>query len=226
MRVLIVEDDTQISQLLQKLLVDNNLSGDCCGCLSDAYALCAASEYDAVILDIGLPDGDGRDLLRHIQKKYAVEHRPVVIVLTARDGVNDKVEGFEAGALDYIVKPYEPMELLARLRVCLQFKRTPASRYIECGNVRFDTTNRQVYVGEEGIQLTRRELAIFEKLILRKGNVVPYEQLIETAFGIDEMIESNALAAHTSRLRKTLRDAGADIGVKSVRHIGYYIEES
>lgn len=226
MRVLIVEDDADISRLLRDLLTENSLVVDTCALLADAKALLSTCEYDAVVLDLGLPDGDGRSILRHVREHMPVEKRPVILILTARDAVEDIVDGFEGGALDYMVKPYEPLELVTRLKVCLRFKQRPADRMIECGNIRFDTNDRQLYVGKKRIHLKRRELAILEKLVRRQGHTVPHEQLVDAAYALEDDIESNALASHTSRLRRQLRDAGANVAIKAVRHIGYYIEQT
>ncbi len=194
---------------------------------ADALAAAEASAYDAAILDLGLPDMDGLQVLRRLREGASAALLPALI-LTARDGVRDRVRGLDAGADDYIVKPFALAELDARLRAVL---RRPGSRLPpvhRLGNLAFDPASREATVtlstGEPGgttlLDLTRLEAALLETLIRAAPHIVVKDALEERIYGFNERASSNALEAVISRLRRKLAAAAATATVESARGIG------
>ena len=175
-----------------------------------------------VLLDRTLPDGDGLSLVAAVKSR---PNPPPVIILSARDRIADRVQGLDAGADDYLIKPFAFGELLARLRAAARRKSSPHAKTppVALGNLTFDADARQVDVGGSTINLPRRELALLEILLRGSGRVLQREFLETELFGIDSDSSTNALETQVSRLRRRLTAAGADIEVRTVRGIGYMI---
>src|SRR5437870_8542895 len=159
--------------------------------------------YDALILDLSLPDADGTKRLRELR---AVGHSIPILVLTARDAVEDRVCGLDAGADDYLVKPFAMSELIARTKALLRRPGGALGTLLTAGNNSFDTIGRDVRVIDAAIALPRRELAILEHLMRRLGRVVPKTLLEDRLYGIDDELESNAIPVHVHHLRRRLRE--------------------
>jgi DNA-binding response OmpR family regulator len=178
--------------------------------------------YDAAILDLGLPDGDGLQLLAELR---SARNGVPILVLTARDAIEDKVSGLDAGADDYLVKPFATVELIARTKALLRRPGGALGVKLQAGNVVLDTIGRDVCVGELSMQLPRRECTILEHLLRRQGRVVPKTVLEEKVYGIDDELESNAVPVHVHHLRRKLQDANATAEIHTVRGIGYLLTE-
>ena len=222
MRLLVVEDNAKLSELLAQGLAQAGFESDRVARLSAAEEALAATTYSAMILDLGLPDGDGRTLVTSLRAKG--DHIPV-LMLTARDGLEDKVAGLASGADDYLVKPFAFEELIARLRALLRRPGEFLGNSISAGNVTFDTVGRQVFVMGMPMSFSARETALLEILIRRPGRVVPKRVVEDQLFGLSEEVRSNAVEVNIHRLRKQLADSGADIEVHTVRGVGYILME-
>ena len=183
----------------------------------------SAAPYDAAILDLGLPDGDGLALLADVR---AVGNAIPILILTARDAVESRVSGLDSGADDYLVKPFAIAEVIARVKALLRRPGAALGVVLQAGNVAFDTIAREVTVAGAHIALPRRESATLEQLLRRCGRVVPRAVLEDKLYGIDELIESNAIPVHVHHLRRKLLEAGATVAIHTVRGVGYLLDEA
>jgi DNA-binding response OmpR family regulator len=192
--------------------------------LAEAEAALADALHDAVLLDRRLPDGDGLALLPKLRAGARAQTRFVpVIVLTARGDLPDRVAGLDAGADDYLVKPFAVEELLARLRAVLRRPGALAARTLHAGRLSFDHEHREASVDGVPLELPRRELLVLEALLTRVGRTVMRGSLQEAVYGFEDDVESNALDAHVSRLRRKLAGARADVEIHGIRGIGYLL---
>lgn len=223
MRALIVEDEPALMDFLCTLLTNAGLVVDRTASIDAALSALRAAPFDIAIIDRRLPDGDGLSIVKAMS---AQDPRPAFLLLTARDAKADVVEGLNGGADDYLVKPFEPDELLARLRVIARRRHPKRSLVLAAGNLTLDLEGRSASVGKEPLELRRREALILEALVQRAGRVVTRDVLIEAVYGFDDLIESNTLEAQISRLRRKLRDAGARVEITSLRGIGYMLRAS
>ncbi|MFZ1089086.1 MAG: response regulator transcription factor [Xanthobacteraceae bacterium] len=222
MRLLVIEDEPRIAEILKSGLQRAGFAVDVVQLCADAREALALTVYDAAILDLGLPDGDGLDLLAELRSAH---NGVPVLVLTARDAVENRVSGLDAGADDYLVKPFATVELIARTKALLRRPGGALGVKLQAGNVVLDTIGRDVRVGELSLQLPRRECTILEHLLRRQGRVVPKTVLEEKLHGIDEELESNAVPVHVHHLRRKLQDAQATAEIHTVRDIGYFLTE-
>jgi DNA-binding response OmpR family regulator len=222
MRLLVVEDNAKLCELLAQGLAAAGFESDRVSHLAAAQEALAATSYSAVILDLGLPDGDGRSLVTHLRAKGDAVP---VLMLTARDGLEDKVAGLAAGADDYLVKPFAFEELIARLRALLRRPGAFLGDSLSAGNVTFDTVARQVFVADAPVSFSAREMALLEILIRRPGRVIPKRMVEDQLFGLSEEIRSNAVEVNIHRLRRQLSDTGASLEVHTVRGVGYILME-
>jgi len=223
MRCMIIEDEPQIAGYLCRLLDQVNAVVDVVETISDADQALANFKYDLVIVDRMLPDGDGLDI---VVKLARAPERPATIMLTAKDSKDDVIDGLEGGADDYLGKPFEPMELIARVRALLRRPRLAPPETLSFGNVELRVDSNEVVVGNKKVMLRRREALIFEALLMRRGRVVTKQVLTEAVYGFDDDIESNTLEAQVSRLRRKLSDLGANVETKSIRGIGYILRST
>ena len=222
MRLLVVEDNAKLSELIGTGLAQAGFESDRVTFLSAAQDALAANTYAAVILDLGLPDGDGRTLVTSLRAKG--DAIPV-LMLTARDGLDDKVMGLQNGADDYLVKPFAFEELVARLRALLRRPGEFLGNSLSAGNVAFDTVARQVFVDGAPVAFSAREMALLEILIRRPGRVIPKRVVEDQLFGLSEEVRSNAVEVYVHRLRRQLAENGAEIEVHTVRGVGYILTE-
>jgi DNA-binding response OmpR family regulator len=223
MRLLVIEDEVRINELLRTALSRAGFVVDAVATVGDARAALPLAPYDAVILDLGLPDGDGLDLLTELRCGGS---RVPVLVLTARDAIEARVTGLDAGADDYLVKPFATVELIARTKALLRRPGQALGTVLEAGNIAFDTIGREVRVGAALLALPRQELAILEHLMHRLGRVVPKDVLEEKLYGIDEELGSNAIPVHVHHLRRKLVEAQAVAAIHTVRGIGYVLSDN
>ena len=222
MRLLVVEDEARIAEMLQAALGRAGFVVDTVGLVADAREALALTPYDAAILDLGLPDGSGLRLLAEVRARG---NQVPVLVLTARDTLEVRVEGLDTGADDYLVKPFAMTELVARIKALLRRPGHALGTTLEAGNLAFDTIGRDVRVAAHVLQLPRQELAILEHLMRRLGRVVPRAVLEEKLYGIDAEPESNAIPVHVHHLRRKLAEAGSTADIHTVRGIGYLLTE-
>jgi DNA-binding response OmpR family regulator len=223
MRLLVVEDEPRIGEMIKAALERAEFVVDTVRLRADAREALANTPYDAAILDLGLPDGDGLQLLKELQPGGI---RIPILILTARDAVEHRVLGLDAGADDYLVKPFAMNELIARTKALLRRPGGALGATLTAGNVVFDTIGRDVSVAGVPLQLPRREAAILEHLLRRQGRVVPKGVLEEKLYGIDEELESNAVPVHVHHLRRKLQDAHASAEIHTVRGVGYLLAET
>jgi DNA-binding response OmpR family regulator len=223
MRLLVIEDEVRINELLRTALSRAGFVVDAVATVGDARAALPLAPYDAVILDLGLPDGDGLDLLTEL--RCGGSGVPV-LVLTARDAIEARVTGLDAGADDYLVKPFATVELIARTKALLRRPGQALGTVLEAGNIAFDTIGRDVRVGASLLALPRQELAILEHLMRRLGRVVPKDVLEEKLYGIDEELGSNTIPVHVHHLRRKLVEAHAAAAIHTVRGIGYVLSDN
>ncbi len=222
MRLLIVEDNEELAQLLAKGLKTAGYDSDVLSTVEDARAVLSTTFYAALILDLGLPDGDGLELLRELRQR----DNPVpVLVLTARGGLHDRVNGLRSGADDYLVKPFALEELLARLEAQLRRPGQLLGSSLRVANLAFDTQNRQASINDLPQLLSARETAVLELLMRSKGRVVSKKQVEDHIFGHSGEVASNAVEVYVHRLRKQLSERGAKVQVHTIRGVGYLIAE-
>jgi DNA-binding response OmpR family regulator len=222
MRLLVIEDEPRIAEILRPPLEQAGFAVDFVHLCAEGRAALASHPYDAAILDLGLPDGDGLQLLAELRARG---NGIPILVLTARDAVDDRVCGLDTGADDYLVKPFAVAELVARTKALLRRPGAALGMVLNASNIRFDTVGRDVRVGKTYVRLQRRESAILEHLMRRLGRVVPKTVLEDKLYGLDDELESNAIPVHIHHLRRKLLDAGAKVEIHTVRGIGYLLVE-
>ena len=222
MRLLLVEDHNRFAESIKVGLENQAFAVDMVDSGAGADAAVASVQYDAIILDLGLPDTDGLTLLKQWREQGNVVP---VLILTARDGLDDRVKGLNTGADDYLLKPFEMEELVARIRALLRRPGGVLGLVMTAGNVSFDTTAREVRVNDQPISISRREMGVLEQLMRRYGRVVPKSVLEDKIYGFDEEVSSNSVEVHVSRLRKRLTKNGANVSVHTLRGVGYLLSE-
>ena len=216
MRVLLVEDSDELVVLLKKGLAQGGFSADSVRTAADAAHALATMRYAAVVLDRGLPDDDGLNLLRDMRRRG--DPTPV-LVLTARDGVDDRVTGLDLGADDYLLKPYEMRELLARMRAVIRRRDGSAHSMIGNAMVQLDLTTREVLVEGERAQLSAREFALLHALLERPGAILSREQLENRIYGWGEEVSSNAVDVLIHGMRRKLGPEA----IRNVRGLGWRV---
>ncbi len=218
MRLLLVEDNSRLAGLIREGLDRQGFAVDWCETVEGAEAARQINAYDLVLLDLGLPDEDGLDLVRRMRR--ARDMTPILI-LTARGGLDDRVVGLDAGADDYLIKPFQIPELAARCRALLRRPGSALATVLTAGNVSLDSAERSVSVAGGVIEATPREVALLEHLLRRAGRVVPKPALESALYSMDAEVTPNALEASVSRLRKRLAGASADVQIRTVHGVGY-----
>ncbi|MFZ5749156.1 MAG: response regulator [Pseudomonadota bacterium] len=222
MRLLIVEDNARLAELTADGLRRRGYSCDLAGDLATASASLDAAVFDLLILDLGLPDGDGLQWLRAERGRREV---PPALILTARDALEDRVAGLDAGGDDYVVKPFDLDELAARLRALLRRPGRRAPVVLEVGALRFDPGTRVTQARGQAIELSRRETSLLELLMRRAGTVVRRETIEDALYSFDEAVTPNAVEAVVSRLRRHLDDGGVPGMLHTVRGVGYLMQD-
>ena len=218
MRVLVVEDEPRMASVIRRSLEREGLAADVAGKGEDALWMAAAVEYDAIVLDVMLPGLSGFDACRLLRERGVWAP---VLMLTARDGVDDRVRGLDSGADDYLVKPFALAELHARLRSLARRGQPERPPVLEVGDLRLDPARREVSRGDEAIELSAKEFALLETLMRRRGEVLSRLELIEHAWDIAYEIRSNVVDVYVRRLRRKLGDGA----IETVRGAGYRLRE-
>lgn len=222
MKLLLIEDDPEMADALRSALSRNGVVLDVVTDLETAREALAMNSYDIVLIDRQLPDGDGRALLADLKRDGNTTRS---IIISALGSTSDRISGLNEGADDYLPKPFEMDELVARMNVLLRRVMDPPLVMLTLGNVSYDRTSRDITVNGERLVLTRRELLILETLMRNRGRTVLRTLLEERVYSFDDDIQSNSLEANMSRLRRKLSDVNADIAIKNVRGIGYFLHE-
>ena len=223
MRVLIIEDEVRIGEILKSGLQRADFAVDVVKSCGDGREALSLTAYDAAVLDLGLPDGDGLALLSELR---AAHNGVPILILTARDAVEDRVSGLDTGADDYLVKPFAIAEVVARLKALLRRPGGALGIALRAGNIEFDTIGRDVRVDSAPLQLPRRECAILEHLMRRQGRVVPKAVFEEKLYSMDNELESNAVPVHVHHLRRRLQKANATVEIHTIRGVGYLLTET
>lgn len=220
MRSLVIDDEAHIGAYVGRLLAQLNGVVDIVQSLADAREALANYQYDLAIVDRMLPDGDGLSI---VEKLSRLPDRPAIIMLTAKDATDDIIDGLNSGADDYLGKPFEPQEFVARVRAVLRRPRQSISNALSLGNVELRAGTNDAVVAGKTVLLRRREALILEALLMRRDRVITREDLIEAIYSFDDAIESNSLEAQMSRLRRRLAALGGNIEIRSMRGIGYIL---
>jgi two-component system response regulator TctD len=226
MKILLVEDHVELSHWISRALREARLTVECAVNGADADALLHTQDYALVILDLTLPRMDGLDVLRRLRARGGARGRTPVLILTARGGLEERVQGLNLGADDYLAKPFELAELEARVKALLRRSSGNEGVVHQCGQLRFDTVARLFSYCGEPLPLTPREHALLEALISRPGCALSKEKLFDAVFSLDDDANLDAIELYIHRIRKKLDrrpDGGAAIA--TLRGIGYLLQE-
>ncbi len=216
MRLLLIEDDAMIGRAVRQGLQDAGFVVDWAIDGREAETALRDDVYDLAVLDLGLPAKDGMTLLRELRAR---RNGLPVLVATARDAVADRIAGLNAGADDYVLKPFDLDELVARIRALLRRRGGSGSPLLECGGLCLDPVKREVRLHGEPVELSAREFSLLEALMQRPGAVLSREQLEDAVYGWQQEVGSNAVEVHLHHLRRKL---GADT-IRNVRGVGYKV---
>jgi two-component system, OmpR family, response regulator len=222
MRVLIVEDERRMADVIHRALVKDGMAADVAGDGGAALGLATIVEYDAIVLDVMLPDRTGFEICRELRRR---EVWAPVLMLTALEAVHDRVAGLDSGADDYLTKPFALAELMARLRALARRGRPERPAVLEVGDLRLDPARREVRRGEHEIDLSAKEFALLETMMRRPGEVFSRLELIESAWDIAYENRSNVIDVYVRRLRNKLDDPSAATTIETVRGAGYRIKD-
>ena len=218
-RILVVEDDAALARGVIALLKAAGHAADVAEDGETALMLAASEPYGLLILDIGLPDMSGFEVLKRLRARAC---KSPVLVLTARDQVSDRVSGLDLGADDYLLKPFDGDELAARVRALLRRTHGDPSPLVTIGALILDRSRATAEIAGRPLDLRRREWAVLDRLAARCGEIVPKERLISEIFSFDEAVAPNAIEVHIARLRRKLKPDGPTI--RTLRGLGYMLE--
>jgi DNA-binding response OmpR family regulator len=222
MRLLVVEDNEKLAKLMAKLLDENLFAVDVVETVEEARAALACVDYDLILLDLSLPDGDGSDILRSLRHEGRATR---ILVATARADVIERVAALNDGADDYLVKPFSLDELLARIRAVLRRPSDTVQPVLSAGSLTLDTASLTLRIDGEVAQLTRRELGVLTSLLSHRGRLVSRRKLEEAIYSFDDEVTPNAIEAAVSRLRRRLEALGAPVTITAMRGLGYILTE-
>ncbi len=221
MRILLCEDEKELSNALVKILKHYNYSVDAVYDGEEALMFLQAENYDAVILDIMMPKVDGLTVLK---KARAQGNLVPIIMLTAKSQVDDKVTGLDLGANDYLTKPFETKELLARIRAMTRAVSDSSSSVLTVGDINLNRKTFELYSDKTSFKLASKEFQIMEMLMMNKGHIIPTERIMEKVWGYDADAEINVVWVYISYLRKKLTLIESDVKIKATRNTGYSLE--
>lgn len=221
MRILVVEDTARIAQAVSARLRGQGHAVDCLASGLEAQEVLQYQRYDLILLDLGLPDWDGTALLNWLRKRG---DKVPVLVVTARSAVSDRIAALDLGADDYLIKPFDPEELEARIRALLRRVQGEAINETRLGRLALDRAARVVRVAERRLDLPQREFRVLEILLAGTGKVLAKEEIADQLFNFDEATGLNAVEVYVGRLRRRLAEAEAGIEIRTLRGLGYLIE--
>lgn len=220
MKILLVEDNVRLSELVKKNLIKSGFVTDIAKDIEEAVHNLKSYSYDAIVLDLNLPDGNGMSFLKQIRDK---KNQIPVIILTANIDFNNKIKGLNIGADDYLTKPFKHEELVARLKAILRRPNDYLEQKINIKNVSFDTDNYQLKINDIIVKIAKKESIILEILLKNYNKTVTKNVLLDKSYEIDKEINSNSLEVSLHRLRKILEKSESALEIKNLRGIGYII---
>ncbi|HYL18789.1 MAG TPA: response regulator transcription factor [Burkholderiales bacterium] len=220
MRILVVEDDPVLSDGLSRSLRHAGYAVDTAQDGKLADDLLSVHSFDLVVLDLGLPGLDGLEVLRRLRRRPS---STPVLILTARDEVEDRVGGLDLGADDYMVKPFNLAEFEARVRALVRRAQSATTARITHGALTLDTAARRAFVGSDALELSAREVSLLEALLLSAGRVVSKDQLADRLYGVSDEVGPNAIEVFVHRLRRKIEPAG--VVIRTIRGLGYLVEK-
>lgn len=221
MRILLAEDDAMLADAVTRALSQSAHAVDVAPDGGAADRALATNAYDLAILDVGLPVFDGFEVLRRLRSRRS---KIPVLILSVRDTVEDRVGGLDLGADDYLTKPFHLFELEARVRALIRRSHERASPDVVHGRLRIDTAGRRLYCDEQPVELTSREFAVAELMLMRAGRVVTKQHIVDQLYGWDDPLSSNAVEVLMHRLRKKLEHSGLEI--RTIRGMGYLVDHA
>jgi len=222
MRILLVEDEQGLASVLKRGLQEHGYAVDAAGDGEEALAFAESEPYDLIVLDVMLPDLDGFSVCRRLR---AMRSTVPVLMLTARDSIEDRVLGLDCGADDYLVKPFDPRELLARVRALLRRERVQRDPVLRVADIEVDTSSRQVRRGQRAVVLTMREYAILELFVRNTNRVLSRDEIAEHIWAFDFTAMSNIIDVYVGNLRRKLWDDAEPRLLRTVRGIGYLMRD-
>ncbi len=222
MRVLVVEDEPEVAEFLLRVLREATWAADTVSTVAAAREQCAVVPYDLAVIDVGLPDGDGFALCRALRD---TGHRVPILLLTARQSVNDRVRGLDAGADDYLAKPFAVSELLARLRALARRPAAVAAPILSCADLTLDPATRIVRRDGALVELTAREFALLEYLMRNVGRVVARAQIIEHVWDDNFDPVANAVDVLVGRVRRKIDGGRRGALLQTIRRVGYVLSD-
>lgn len=225
MKVLVVEDEPEMLESIERALKQENAVVESAANLQEALDKALIYEYDCILLDVNLPDGSGLELLQQLKNNNKSDG---VLIISARNSLDDKLEGLNLGADDYLTKPFHFSELIARIRSIVRRKKFDGNALVEIGNIQADITNQSVSVHNKPVTLNRKEFAILMYLISNKGRLVHKTALAEHVWGdnIDESDNFEFIYSQIKNLRKKMNDLDSGIEIQSIYGVGYKLIES
>lgn len=221
MRILIVEDETRLAETLRQLMEDQRYQADMVGDGADGVDYGLTGQYDLIILDVMLPKVDGFEVARRLRSAHI---STPILMLTARDDISDKIGGLDCGADDYMTKPFDSGELMARVRALTRRQGEVLGDVLKVGDLSLECSSRLLQVGERSVRLGFKEFEVMRLLMVNSRAVVSKETLIAKIWGLDSEAEDNNVEVYISFLRKKLAYLGSRIAISTVRKVGYYLE--
>lgn len=221
MRILIVEDETRLAETLRQLMEDQRYQADMVGDGADGVDYGLTGQYDLIILDVMLPKVDGFEVARRLRSAHI---STPILMLTARDDISDKIGGLDCGADDYMTKPFDSGELMARVRALTRRQGEVLGDVLKVGDLSLECSSRLLRVGERSVRLGFKEFEVMRLLMVNSRAVVSKETLIAKIWGLDSEAEDNNVEVYISFLRKKLAYLGRRIAISTVRKVGYYLE--
>ncbi|HEV7662120.1 MAG TPA: response regulator transcription factor [Chloroflexota bacterium] len=222
MRILLVEDEQTLAAVLKRGLEEHSYAVDAASDGEEALAYLATEPYDLVILDVMLPDIDGYTVCRQLRADH---HNMSVLMLTARDTIEDRVTGLDSGADDYLVKPFDPRELLARVRALLRRDRVERDAVLRAADIEVDATSREVWRAKQAVKLTTREYAILELFVRNPNRVLTRDEIAQHVWPFDFTAMSNVIDVYVGCLRRKLHDNDEPRLLRTVRGAGYLLHD-
>ncbi|MDK2596642.1 response regulator transcription factor [Pseudoalteromonas obscura] len=220
MRILITEDNLQLAEFIQQAILQDGHAADIANCAKEMTSLLEGWQYDALVLDLGLPDTDGIDVIRQLR----AQQNPIpILILTARGGVEDRIKGLDLGADDYLNKPFAIDELKARLRAILRRPVGYSGNILTRGNISLDSKARRVMVDNNNVNMGKTEVAILEYMIRHASLTVSKNAIYDAIYALGFEVTDNAIQVAMHRIRKKLEQAGANADIKTIRGIGYIL---